>query len=143
VCGHRGCWEAYASGTAFTLRARKIFQDLDRYPDARAIFDAAREGNESAQTLVNEEADWLGLGIANLLHLYSPELLVLGGGVSNNFDLLREGIMTRINTCAMGAFRDVRVVPAMLGDNPGLVGAAALLFDPIRLTSRVGIQTVI
>lgn len=141
-CGNRGCWEAYASGTAFTQRARKLLPDVSRYPDARAVFDAAREGNDIAQRLVDEEADWLGVGIANLLHLYSPELVVLGGGVSNNFDLLHKGIMARINTAAMGAFRDARIVPATLGDNPGLVGAAALLFAPDCATSAIGVESM-
>jgi glucokinase len=66
ACGNRGCWEAYASGTAFARRAARHF------PDPKSVFAAAISGNAAALQLVAEEADWLGIGIANLLHLFSP-----------------------------------------------------------------------
>lgn len=130
-CGNRGCWEAYASGTAFSRRIRAATAAAGRTvgdDPPRAVFAAAAAGDALARDLVAEQADWLGLGIANLLHLYSPERVILGGGVSNGFALLEPGIRARIARNAMAAFRDVPVVPAALGDNCGLVGAAALVF---------------
>jgi glucokinase len=122
-CGSHGCWEAYASGTAFTRRIRSVA------PDAlpATIFAAAREGYTAAQALVAEEADWLGIGITNLLHLYSPQCVVIGGGISNGFALLEPGIRARIQRNAMAAFRDIPIVVAGLGENAGLVGAASLV----------------
>lgn len=119
ACGNRGCWEAYASGTAFAARAGR---------EPRAVFAAAAAGDAAALAQVAEEADWLGLGIANLLHLYSPELVILGGGVATGFALLAPGIRARLARNAMPAFREVGVTVAALGENAGLVGAAALLF---------------
>lgn len=132
-CGNRGCWEAYASGTALALAAGQVFSPSERTGqaeelDSRAVFAAARTGNAVAARLVAEEADWLGIGIANLLHLYSPQIVVVGGGVSNGFDLLEEGINARIRRNAMPAFRAAKIVAATLGDNSGLLGAAALFF---------------
>ena len=119
-CGNRGCWEAYASGTAFAARAGR---------EPPAVFAAAAAGDAAALALVGEQADWLGIGIANLFHLYSPELVILGGGIASGFALLEAGIRARLARNAMPAFRGVEVVAAALGDNAGLVGAAALLFE--------------
>jgi glucokinase len=57
---------------------------------------------------------------------------VLGGGMSVNFDVLAPGISARLHTAAMRAFRDIAVVPAALGGNSGLIGAAALVFAEAR-----------
>lgn len=128
ACGNRGCWEAYASGTAF---ARRIAARGGRWlgAEAREVFAAAGGGDAEALDMTAEEADLLGIGIANLLHLYSPQIVVLGGGVSNGFALMEAGIRRRIALNAMPAFRDVPVIVAGLGENAGLVGAAALLFE--------------
>ena len=83
-----------------------------------------------ARELVAEEADLIGIGVANLLHLFSPEVVVLGGGLANRFDALLPGIAARLARAAMPCFRDVPVVPAALGDNAGLVGAGLLVLDP-------------
>jgi glucokinase len=139
-CGNRGCWEAYASGTAFAQRARlRVAGDTvtslgknGELVDGRAVFEAASTGDVLASALVAEESDLLGVGIANLLHLYSPDVVILGGGVANGFDLLKPGIVSRIGVAAMPSFRDTPIVRAALGDNSGLVGAAALVFDAVR-----------
>lgn len=123
-CGARGCWEAYGSGTAFSRRI-----EMRRGPEGPAeVFAAARAGDQEALALVSEEAEWLAVGITGLLHLYSPEMVVLGGGVANGLDLMLPTIRTRVDRDAMPAFLDACIVPAGLGENAGLVGAAALLF---------------
>ena len=127
-CGNRGCWEAYASGTAFAAAAAKAAGAKGPFPEAKAVFDAAREGDTVARSLVAEEAEWLGVGLISLVHLYSPQKIIIGGGLANGFDLLAPGIAKRLAQGAMPAFRDVEVAPATLGDNPGLIGAAALWF---------------
>lgn len=131
-CGNRGCWEAYASGTALARRARaRAASDpgsvLAAGPvDARAVFAAARAGDPLALELVAEEADVVGVGIVNLLHLFSPRRVVLGGGVANAFADLLPGILARVRSAAMPPFRDVPVVPSERGDDAGIVGVAAL-----------------
>ena len=125
-CGNRGCWEAYASGTAFGRRISNSSGSMAG-GDPRSVFAAARSGSRDAVAMVAEEADWLGIGIANLLHLYSPDCVVVGGGISNGFDLLEPGIRARLRSNAMPAFRDVPVLPAVLRENAGLIGAAAAL----------------
>lgn len=134
-CGNRGCWEAQASGTALGAWARRLaarapaskLASLGADLDARHVIEAARQGDSLALSLVDREATELGLGIVNLLHLYSPELVVVGGGVSNGFDLLHPGIERHVRTWALPPFRAVPVVAARLGQNSGLVGAASLM----------------
>ena len=137
-CGVVGCFEAYASGTALGRRARAVAAEnpdslLGRSAaaagsvDARAVVSAARAGDPLALALLGEEAALLGRGFASLIHLYSPERVIMGGGVAAAFGLM-DGAMHRVmRENLMPAFRDVTIVPAGLGDNAGLVGAAALI----------------
>lgn len=135
-CGNKGCFEAYGSGTAFGKRAQKrafacteTVLGADGAPvDSRAVFSAAREGDPLANELVDEEAQILGRGFTSLLHIYSPDMIIMGGGLSQEFDRLHPGIRNYIAEWAMPAFKDVPVVRSALGQNSGLVGAAALAF---------------
>ncbi len=120
-CGGRGCFEAIAAGPAFSANARNA-----GFTDGKSAVEGARKGDALAKALVEKEAEWLGYGFASLLHLYSPEILIVGGGMSAALDLMMDGIQNQIALYAMPAFRSVRVVPAALGDNAGLIGAAAL-----------------
>ncbi|MEO0547276.1 MAG: ROK family protein [Pseudomonadota bacterium] len=137
LCGANGCFEALASGNALGGRARQAVEtDLTGYLGATAkssmvsakdVFDGARLGDAQCLSLVDDEARYLGHGIVSLIHIFSPERVILGGGVSSAFDLLEPIIHSIIRTNAVGPFRDVKVVQAALGDNSGLVGAAALV----------------
>ncbi|MBE7185979.1 MAG: ROK family protein [Methylobacterium mesophilicum] len=133
-CGTRGCWEAYASGTAFARRIRQRLaasqtgSSLAANAGPTEIFAAARAGDGLAAELIAEEGDFLGFGIASLAHLFSPQAVILGGGVSNGFDLLEPSIRRRLLANAMPAFRDILLCRAGLGEDSGLIGAAALHF---------------
>jgi glucokinase len=137
ACGAFGCWEALASGTALGREATRLVAAGEAAAlkeiagsdlvTARHVAQAARAGDPQALALVGKEAQWLAVGLVNLLHLYSPERLILGGGVSELLDLMREGIERTIRERAMSAYRDVPILPAMLGRNAGLVGAASLM----------------
>jgi glucokinase len=154
ACGNRGCWEAYASGTAFLRRARARVQEpvkeraqrtslLTNKPTplhGQAVFDAAAQGDALAIELVAEEAEFLGIGIANLLHLYSPEVIVVGGGMSTHLEVLRPGICAKVRQAAMKGFEDIPIVRATLDGNSGLVGAAALVFDAFPAASQFGLR---
>ena len=122
ACGGAGCWEAVASGTALVRAGRTL-----GLADGPAIEAAARAGHRAARALLQQEARWLGIGIANLLHLYSPDCVVLGGGVMACFDMLQAEIRATVDARAMPAYRDVPIRPAALGANAGLIGAASLV----------------
>jgi glucokinase len=77
--------------------------------------------------LLEEEARYLGIGITNLLHIFSPECVILGGGVAQIFDQLVGTITETVQKRAMPPFRDVPIVAATLGSNAGLVGAGCLI----------------
>lgn len=137
ACGAYGCFEALASGTALGQAGAALAKAGGSREllslsgggrlTARHVGQAARAGDAGALALLDQEAHWLGIGFTNLLHLYSPERIVVGGGVGQLLDLLLPGIREVIESRAMTAYRDVPVVPAELGDRAGLVGAAGLV----------------
>ncbi len=137
-CGALGCFEAFAAGSALG-RAAQAEADanpsgsLARYAKhgkltAGDVVRAAREADPVALRLLDQEARYLGEGFTALLHLYSPDVIVMGGGVSKAFDLLYPGIDAVIQATAMEPFRSVRIVTAELQDNAGLIGMAGLIF---------------
>ncbi|TIX54513.1 MAG: ROK family protein, partial [Mesorhizobium sp.] len=73
---------------------RRLSADGD--VSARHVVEAARAGDISALELIEAEARWLGIGFTNLLHLYSPDLIVMGGGLANGFDLLAPTIRATV-----------------------------------------------
>lgn len=140
-CGALGCFEAMASGTALGKAGRAA---AEREPSsvlaslgptgslgAHHVVEAARLGDSVALGVVDREADYLGIGFTSLIHLYSPELVVMGGGVSAAFDLMDARIHEVIRRQAMPAFKGVRVAPAGLATNSGLIGAATLALDEV------------
>lgn len=121
-CGNRGCWEAVGSGSALSATA-----DQNGFEDAPRLFEAALAGDETAGKIVSDYSDILGVGIVNLLHVFNPEAVVVGGGVSKSFHQLLPGIAARVQKSAMLPFRDCPIVPAQQPDNGGLLGAATLV----------------
>ena len=79
--------------------------------------------------LLQDEARCLGRGFASLAHLFSPERIIMGGGVAQAFDLMQGELLDTFRSDAMPAFRAVDIVPAALGDNAGLIGAASLALE--------------
>ncbi|KAB0682946.1 ROK family protein [Aureimonas leprariae] len=140
--GTPGIWESLASGSALGLRATaetlpgdgSMLRSLAGAGPitGRHVVDAARSGDPLGARLLADEARWLGLGFVNLLHLFSPEAIVVGGGIANGLDLMRDAIETLIAERAMPAYRGARIVPAALGRHAGLVGAASLVLSADR-----------
>lgn len=131
--GHRGCVEIICSGTSIARAAReRLDQGADSVLDPRrvtaeAVADAARSGDGLARDVFFHAADVLGLAVVNLIHLLSPEVVVIGGGVALAGELLFGPVRERVGRDAMPATtRGVRVVPAGLGQDAGLIGAIAL-----------------
>jgi len=130
-CGSRGCLEAVASGTAIALRAREL---LDRGAGGAAeaitaatVARAAEAGDPEARAILDEAAWHLGTGLAAVVNLLNPGLVVLGGGVMRSGRLLWERMDRSLREQALEAsYRQVRLVPGALGARAGALGAVAL-----------------
>jgi glucokinase len=116
-CGAHGCWESLASGPALAARAGKA--------TAWEACQAAGQGDTSALAAVGREAYYLGLGFANLITLFVPDVIALGGGVMHSRHLFWDKILQTIpENCGLVPFEKTRLVPARLGAVAGLAGAA-------------------
>jgi glucokinase len=136
ACGLYGCWQAMAAGPALARRAELAAQAAPE--SALAAFAAAgplsgvevgraaRAGDAAALAVVREHASLLGVGFANLQHVYAPDLLVVGGGVSDLLDLMRSPLEAVVRERLLPGFRPAEIRVAALGDGAGLVGAAAI-----------------
>lgn len=120
-CGNSGCWEALAAGPAFALAGESA-----GCFNGAAVFEAALAGEPRAVRVVEAEARWLAIGLVNLAHIYSPELMILGGGVMAGLEQMRPIMEAEFARRAMAPYRDIPFVRAALLDNSGLIGAAAL-----------------
>jgi glucokinase len=126
TCGFRGCWEALATGPAMAAWFQSKAPADRRYaknPGAKEIFQLAKEGDALAREAVTREAHYLGLGLANLINLFVPDRIVLGGSVmkSVSLDDLRKVIA---QGCRFVPFEKTELALASLGDNANLIGAA-------------------
>jgi glucokinase len=136
-CGSRGCLEAYASGPAITTLGIKAVRqgrttairdlvagDLNRITP-EIIVQAAEVGDAVAREILDEVGFYLGIGIANLVTLFSPDMVVIGGGVSRAGDWLLQPIRATVRQrCHMTPVDRVRIVLAALGEEAGVIGAA-------------------
>ena len=136
-CGNHGCLEAYASGTSLVRRAREALdggrasslRELAEI-DAIDVATAAEQGDGLAQELIEQAGRALGLGVRNLLHIFNPSVVVIGGGVSRIGPRLWDPMWQVVNSDALTTYRqDLRIVPAELGDDSGLMGAAILVHE--------------
>jgi glucokinase len=94
---------------------------------AEHVFAAYRKGDEQAVRIIHQTVRYLAIGLSNLIHLVNPGLIVLGGGVTRAGDVLFPLLRKQLTTYLMEPFRETcRVVPAALGEDAGLLGAAAL-----------------
>lgn len=136
-CGQKGCWEAYASATGLIREAQSRLavnktnglyeQVIGRDLEAKDIFDVAKEGDAFALDLVDYEADYIALGIGNLLNVLDPEIVVIGGGVSLAGDILFDKVKERLKKYAFpSTTENLKIVAASLGNDAGILGAAYL-----------------
>jgi glucokinase len=135
-CGSRGCLEVYASATAIVRMAR---EGLERHPSsvlnasedltAESVFAAGKNGDALALGVFQRMGDYLGVGLANIINILNPEMIVIGGGVANGWELFQNDMHQRINEYAFHLpAANVKIVPAECGDDAGLLGAAKLAF---------------
>ena len=140
-CGNVGCLEALASGTALAKMAQERigagessvmleFAGGDiAAVDARIVVQAAQQDDALAQSLMQEVGRSLASGIITLMHIFDPQLIVIGGGLGQNLDMFMPTIEPEVNRRAMAHFQGaVPVAKSQLGDDVSLLGAAALVF---------------
>ena len=140
-CGQRGCWEQYASGSALTRQARTAAADNPKHAadliaaaggieaiSGPLVTKLAKEGDSFSVGLLAQVGRWIGEGCASLAAVLDPELFVVGGGVIGAGDLLldpaREALSEHLS--ARGHRPTAPIVAASMGNDAGMVGAAAL-----------------
>lgn len=139
TCGRKGCWEAYASATALieqTKRAaaanpgsainRLIGGDLSKV-DAKTAFDAKREGDEVGTRVVDEYIGYIAEGLINMINIFAPEVVVIGGGVCKEGEYLLKPLREKVYKYVYykGELQSqIRV--AQMGNDAGIIGAAML-----------------
>jgi glucokinase len=147
-CGKRGCLEAVSSGTAIASYVRAALAEgrhrnsaLAALPveelTARSVVAAAVQGDAFANSAIGRAVDGLAVGLANVVHLFNPDLIILGGGVSEGLSQLNlmPRIRERIHDRLMSELHKVfDLVPSVLGDNSGLLGAAAAAWQMLEET---------
>ncbi len=139
TCGKRGCWERYASATALIREGRRLCKARPDTPlmkavngdpeavTAKHVIDLAKAGDPDCSKLFDDYAHHLCVGLANLINLYDPEVIVLGGGVSHAGQFLLDAIQARLPE--MVFFKTMpyaRVALARLTNDAGIIGAAML-----------------
>ncbi|MCI8869413.1 MAG: ROK family protein [Lawsonibacter sp.] len=138
-CGRRGCWEQYGSASALIRITR---EEMERSPKSalwecaegdlfkvtgRTAFQAARGGDETARKVLSRYLQGLSLGLINIVNILQPEIICLGGGVSNaEDDLLLDPLRELVRSGCFDPSNPPRLERASLGNDAGVVGAAML-----------------
>jgi len=135
-CGNTGCLELFASATAIVRMTR---ENSSSFPEsvlqsdelsAVQVYEAGRNGDELALTVFRKFGMYLGIGLANLMNLIDPQIIVLSGGAVNGWDLFAPEMYRQVGERAFRATaQQVRIARAECGDNAGLLGAARLAFS--------------
>lgn len=140
-CGGTGHLEAYVSRPAIAARGRQAasqFSGSDILAAAGGTVDAvtaesvllaARSGDEVAREILLECGDTLGRALVGFVNIFNPKLIVVGGGIAEAADFMVERAAEVMQAEALAGRRDVSVVQAVLGNDAGILGAAALAFD--------------
>ncbi len=143
-CGRRGCFEAYASASGLVASTEEMIEECRRLHyrtlmteiatqygkvNARVAFDAMKKGDRFATRVVEEYRAYLAEGIIDLINIFQPEVLTIGGGVCNEGDaLLSPDFLDKIDKeqFTRDADHKTRILVAQLGNDAGIIGAAAL-----------------
>lgn len=141
-CGNVGCLETLASGTAMAKEAIRRLSQGERSSlvalvrgkleniDAKLLARAARQGDSLACDVISNAAYYLGIGMVNLVNIFNPERIVVGGGVAQMGDLLLEPARRVVKERAFSLpVRTARIVRAKLGGDSGIIGAALFVFQ--------------
>lgn len=139
-CGRDGCWEAYASASALIYQTKiamidhpesamwaLVGNDINQV-SGRTAFDAMRKGDEAGTRVVDEYIDYVACGVANMINIFQPEVLCIGGGISREGERLLAPIRKVVEETTYGRYStsQPRIVAAKLGNDAGIIGAAFL-----------------
>lgn len=139
ACGRKGCWEKYSSATGLIRMTKekmekcpksKMWQvspSLDEV-NGRTAYTAAKQGDRAALSVVKKYQDYLAVGLANVVNIFQPETLIIGGGVCGEGDYLLNPVTAQVmeEQYAKTSPKKTKLVIAALGNDAGIVGAAAL-----------------
>ena len=138
TCGRKGCWEAYSSATALVRMTREKMAEA---PDslmwemtegklekasARTAFAAMKQGDKAGAEVVDKYIGYLACGITNMIDLFHPNVLCIGGGVCNERDYLLKPLTALVEANFKGKEYKTKICIAELGNDAGIVGAAAI-----------------
>lgn len=137
TCGRRGCWEAYASATALVRQTKEAMKahpesimnetPLDKV-SGRTAFDAMRKGDKVAKEVCDTYIEYVAEGLIDIVNVFRPEILIVGGGICNEGETLLAPIRAYIRKYAYGGDLnpEQRIEVAKLGNNAGIIGAALI-----------------
>ena len=142
-CGRRGCWEAYSSATGLTNMTKEKMTELklkgipsllfdeaekDGKISARTAFNAMRRGDAAGKEIVDDYIFYLAEGITNMINIFQPEVLSIGGGVCNEKEYLTKPLMAHVlaDQYTRTNKNKTKIVTATLGNDAGIIGAAGL-----------------
>ncbi len=131
-CGSRGCLEAYCNINAVMRTAKEVYKDNPHPSTPLELAEAANAGDTKAIELWQTLGEWLGVGLASLVNIFNPELILIGGGLSGARELLLEPARVAASKrCYHANWQDVTISRAEFGEKSGIVGAAAMVFGLI------------
>ena len=139
ACGRKGCWEKYSSASGLIRMTKEKMEErkdslmwtlcpeIDKV-SGRTAYDAAKKGDEAALEVVAKYQDYLAVGLANMVNIFQPEVLLIGGGVCGEGDYLLTPVNAQVmeEQYAKTSARKTKLAIAALGNDAGIVGAAAL-----------------
>lgn len=142
-CGRRGCWEAYSSATALTAMTKEKMNELklkgipsmlfdeearDGKVTARTSFNAMKKGDRYGKEIVDEYIGYLAVGITNMINIFQPHVLCIGGGVCNEKEYLTRPLIEMVDReqYTRDGKNKTKIVTASLGNDAGIIGAAGL-----------------
>lgn len=130
ACGGKGCFEKYAATSALVREGSEL---RNNWYTGRHIFEDANAGDEEALALVDRWTDEVAYGIAGLIHIFNPEVILIGGGVSAQEELVIQPVRSKVFKMIMKDFTDeLEVKRARLGNDAGMVGAVKHLMEEER-----------
>ena len=121
TCGATGCWEHYAATTALVRKAQSF---NEAWNNGRVIFEQAQAGNTRILTILDDWIDEIAQGLAGMVHIFNPQLILIGGGVSAQQELLIDPLAKKVRASIMPAFAEgLEIRAAQLHNDAGMVGA--------------------
>lgn len=140
TCGRKGCWESYASATALIAQTKQAMKenpeskmwncagnDIESV-NGRTAFDAMRMGDEAAKAVVDKYINYVAVGIINVINVFQPDVLCVGGGICNEGETLLAPIRKYVveERYSKYAQKQTEICKAQLGNDAGIIGAAML-----------------